>query len=375
MNRVLGRGNWHIQGGHLNHLVWWLMVFTSALFLGSCVTPSLDQSLLRAFPLVGLGAGLMLEKPGVSSAATGDAAFPDLYLFADRAQSPVLFKKLADRVFQLAQQKNPQFAGLDRSMLDQVNQILVFRPARQNGYQGILVGAFSSGLLRAGLASQKLWRPHQVTTGVAPDVAAFDCPSQNVHLGLLGTRFIAFQIDDPQPEQNIANGDAFDSLLSRLHVLNLRNSKLAARDMGLISTEERSMVLLADLDPAVVFVHGSIKPPATIPVRAIRFGVEPQADKPERFVVSFSLLPPEGVTTRMLRLGIKLALLGFANVAGLDAAFLGKLELGEHNGVVTMVGRDFSESSMTTLIDELMKMGLDSGLNDGQSTEISGGSR
>jgi hypothetical protein len=389
----------------------------AALFsLASCATVFTDQDTLRGYPYQSLrtvtdAAALAksgsvknaaLPVPGLSFAASGNQAFPDLYVFAEQSQAPALYKALLQGLPPLLQATgNAGAAGLDPALLAQVNQILVYQPNGANSIQGVLIGHFAVELLRVGLLSQPDLKQRLVPKADGSSVFLYENGAGDVHIALISNEFIAFQKDlKGSAAMNLAR---FNSHAQRVisfasgeftPIINILAEKKeaieAARDaMKAVESNGNAgaadplavpaellnssatafeQVLVTEKPRKALFALASVAMPAGMPMQAVRLRLEPvkvkqtdpeTAAETEQALVDFqaSLLPRAGLGAKALKTGIKFALVAFADMAGLDASFLAQVDIAERDGLVVITGLRVKEDAAAALISELVKLG------------------
>ena len=410
-----------------------ILVVALAVFgLSSCVSVYSDQDAVRGFPYqplqsladpdnvdqMGNGRTFKLPIPGLSSEASGNQAFPDLYLFVEKNQSKVLFQSLVTSLTGMTGgQALPFLSGIDQSMFNQLNQILVYQPNGGQSIQMIRIGAFPSELIRAGLLTRKDWKQRYVTLGDRSVLPVFDNKSAGLHIGLISQKHMAIQMDrqgDPAKELK-----RFNSLVLRAVSLDKKNfvpvltslyerKVQEAEQLQLSQAEENldelavdpeqllpaevantqantyDMVLLNEKPRKALFALVSMAMPESMPIAAVRIRVEPMNIKVpdestgkavDQHLVDFqaSLLPRQGTTVKTLKSGLKFAMMSFANMAGLDSSFLSAIEFVEQEDRLIVTGLRMSEASAAIMVNEMVKLGLEASAGAMVWDEVSAG--
>lgn len=383
--------------------------------LVSCVTIFTDQDTLRGYPYQnlrtlgnpdelsrsGYSKTAALAVPGLSFAASGNQAFPDLYCFVEKSQSAELSKALQESLPELlASGGMGSLGGTGKSLFNAVNQLLVYKANGGQQLQGVLIGRFPLELIRAGLLGQRDLKQRFITAGNGQQVYCFENGAGDLHIGLISDTFLVFQKDNQgTAAQNLNKFNAHvlralsfstgqftpivNTLAEKQEVLRATKEALQIVDTNGGETADPLIVPVELLNSSAVafdqvlvnekprkalFAMASVAMPDSMPFTAVRLRVEPVKVKltdvdtaavTEVPLVDFqaTLLPRSGMSAKLLKTGIKFGLMSFADIAGLDSDFLQRVAFTEQDGVLVITGLQVDAAKAGTLLGELVKLG------------------
>ena len=300
--------------------------------------------------------------PNLAIEQSADPNFPDLYLFVDRTISPLLYGEIWKILPPLLASQN--IKGLEQLPSTWVDQILLFRPQQGAELQGLLVGHFPRNLLRAIILNDKTWQVREIQDSDGSPIWIFDNHTIGIRLGMIGADVIAFQKDFPATIEPESARKLFDQHSLRSSSLVHKAAPSVAADSATNSSSNSQNAGFAS-ELAMegrhdrIFCLASLALPPTVPVAALHLRIETApSGSSQALALQASLLPRSGNIVKSLKTGMKLALIGFSGIAGLDAGFINDILFTEKNGQLIISGLQLSEKGTANLLAELLTQAL-----------------